>query len=131
VTAFTVPHRDEYSETAGFSITTPAKKYMFIPDINKWDKWNRSVAEEVNKVDLALIDGTFYDSGELPGRNMSEIPHPFVIETVKIFENAPPKTKSKIRFIHLNHSNPLLWDEKVYQQLKENGFDIARQGSKL
>jgi len=43
VTAFTVPHRDEFSETAGFSIYTPSKKYLFIPDVNKWDKWDRNI----------------------------------------------------------------------------------------
>ena len=86
VTAFTVPHRDEYSETAGFRINTGNKKYLFIPDINKWDKWDRSIITEVKAVDIALLDATFYDSTELHGRNMSEVPHPFVIETMKLFE---------------------------------------------
>ena len=77
VTAFLVPHRDEYSETAGFKITTSDKKYLFIPDINKWALWKKSITDEVHSVDVALLDGTFFDSTELPGRNMREVPHPY------------------------------------------------------
>lgn len=47
VKAFTVPHRDEYSETAGFRMLTPKKKFLFIPDIDKWSKWNKNITEEV------------------------------------------------------------------------------------
>lgn len=131
VTAFTVPHRDEYSETAGFLIAASGKKYLFIPDINKWNKWDRKITGQVNNVDIALIDGTFYDDKELPGRNMSEIPHPFVVETRALFENADKKTKAKIYFIHLNHSNPLLWDKQVQLRLKKDGFNYAEQGQRL
>jgi pyrroloquinoline quinone biosynthesis protein B len=34
-----VPHRDEYSETVGFMIQSDKKKVLFIPDIDKWEKW--------------------------------------------------------------------------------------------
>lgn len=50
ITAITVPHRDEYSETAGFKIETPTKKYLFIPDIDKWSKWDKSIIDEVKKL---------------------------------------------------------------------------------
>src|SRR6185436_5478190 len=73
---FTVPHRDEYSETAGFRITAGNKKYLFIPDINKWEKWNKNIVDEVKKVDFAFLDGTFYTADELPNRKISEVPHP-------------------------------------------------------
>lgn len=61
VKAFTVPHRDEYSETAGFRMLTPKKKFLFIPDIDKWSKWNKNITEEVKNVDYAFLDATFYD----------------------------------------------------------------------
>ena len=131
ITAFTVPHREEYSETAGFRIETANKKYLFIPDINKWDKWDKSIVDEVKKVDLALIDGTFFDSTELPGRKMSEVPHPFVNETTELFTNETYGTRSKVYFIHFNHTNPLLRDKKTRKSLSRSGFHLTEQGAEL
>ena len=131
VQAFTVPHRDEYSETAGFRITTSQKKYLFIPDIDKWSKWKKDIVEEVKLVDIALLDATFYDSTELPGRRMEEVPHPFVQETIQLFTGADAAIKANIYFIHMNHTNPLLWDESTKKQLQRAGYNYASQGSKL
>lgn len=129
IETFTVPHRDEYSETAGFRINTGNKKYLFIPDIDKWSKWNKNITNEVKAVDIALLDATFFDSTELPGRNMSEVPHPFVTETMQQF--AGNDNSSKIHFIHFNHTNPLLWDMKAYAEFRKKNFNIAIQGQKL
>jgi pyrroloquinoline quinone biosynthesis protein B len=122
-----VPHRDEYSETVGFVITGPNKKVLFIPDIDKWDKWETDIIDAISKVDYAFIDGTFFDGEEINNRDISEIPHPFIIESMKRFENLPEKEKKKIHFIHFNHTNPALDpDSKATQQIIENGFNIAR-----
>lgn len=131
ITAFTVPHRDEYSETAGFRITVKGKKYMFIPDINKWDKWSTNITDAVRQCDVAMIDGTFYDENELPGRKMSEVPHPFIKESISLFANTGKATTSKVYFIHLNHTNPLLWDKDAQKTVQQAGFNIAVQGQKL
>lgn len=131
VQAFTVPHRDEYSETAGFKIYTPEKTYLFIPDINKWNIWKKNIVNEVNAVDIALLDATFYDSTELPGRNMSEIPHPFIQETMQLFNNEDKKTKGRVYFIHMNHTNPLLWNNIKRRNTRDAGYNIAVQGSTL
>lgn len=121
-----VPHRDEYSETVGFKINGPNKKALFIPDIDKWSKWSLDIIEEVKDVDFAFLDGTFFDSNELNNRDMSEIPHPFIIETIELFKNQDKITKSKIHFIHFNHTNPILNKEsKEFKLIKENGFNIA------
>ncbi|MEQ9467561.1 MAG: MBL fold metallo-hydrolase [Ekhidna sp.] len=128
VTAFTVPHRNEYSETAGFRIETNKKDYLFIPDIDKWSKWDRSIVEEIKKVDYAFLDATFFQDGELPNRAMSEVPHPFVKETMALFENESELVKKKVQFIHLNHTNPLLFSEKARIEVLKNGFGIAEQG---
>ncbi|MDI9366161.1 MAG: MBL fold metallo-hydrolase [Flavobacterium sp.] len=129
VTPLLVPHRDEYSETVGFVITTCNKKVLFIPDIDKWEKWNKSIVAEIAKVDIALIDGTFYANGELPGRDMKEIPHPFVVESMALFGSLPQKEKDKIYFIHFNHTNPLLNPKSKQQQnLLQKGFKVANQG---
>ncbi|MEO8147010.1 MAG: MBL fold metallo-hydrolase [Bacteroidia bacterium] len=128
IETFRVPHRDEFSETAGFKIITADKKYLFIPDIDKWEKWNRNIIDEVKHVDIALLDGTFYEDNELPGRKMSEVPHPFVRETMSLFNNENSATKSKIFFIHLNHTNPLLWNNDAKTEFKKSGFNLAAQG---
>jgi len=133
VTAFKVPHRDEYSETVGYQIEGPHKKLLFIPDIDKWQKWDRDVGKLFHQVDYAFIDGTFFSGSELPGRNMAEIPHPFVIESMKRFQSLPQSDKNKVYFIHFNHSNPLLWQwDKAGVNAKEvvekAGFHIAQEG---
>lgn len=125
---FLVPHRDEFSETAGFKIITSGKTYLFIPDIDKWEKWDRSIVDEVKKVNIAFIDATFYHESELTNRSIEEIPHPLVLETVKLFENENAIEKSKIKFIHMNHTNPLLWSEDVRNHIQSKGFGIAVQG---
>jgi pyrroloquinoline quinone biosynthesis protein B len=126
ITPFLVPHRDEFSETVGFKIIGPKKSVLFIPDIDKWGKWNKNLKQEINKVDLALLDGTFYDSKEVNNRNISEIPHPFIIETMDLFKEENNFEKSKINFIHLNHTNPLLdSNSAAFKKVKESGFNTA------
>lgn len=136
VFTFVVPHRDEYSETAGFCINSFGKRYIFIPDIDKWQKWDTDIFDLVSAVDVALLDGTFYEDGELPGRNINEVPHPFVSETMKLFKRkigkpTPHSITSKIHFIHFNHTNPLLWDTLKQNEVRKAGFNIAVQGQKL
>ncbi len=127
VTPFTVPHRDEYSETVGYVIQGPTKKALFIPDIDKWEKWERSIVDEINKIDYAFIDATFFDAEEINNRDIREIPHPFIIESMKLFADLPATQKKKIYFIHLNHSNPILNPESKQAKLvSENGFNIAQ-----
>lgn len=131
VQPFTVPHRDEYSETAGYRINTGTRSYLFIPDINKWSKWEKDIIKEVNNVDVALVDATFYDEHELPGKRMSEVPHPFVQETMELFSSTPVTTKSKVHFIHMNHTNPMLWNEPTQILIRNAGYNFAQQGAKL
>ncbi len=131
ITPFLVPHRDEFSETVGFKLKTGDKKFLFIPDIDKWSKWQRNIIEEVKAVDIALLDGTFYSDTELPGRNMSEVPHPFILETMQLFRDESDATRAKVHFIHFNHTNPLLLDKKKQHEVTKAGYKIAQQGAKL
>jgi len=130
IETFLVPHRDEYSETAGFRIITSGKKYLFIPDINKWEKWDKSIVEEVRKVDFAFLDATFYTADELPNRKISEVPHPLVTETMGLFKNEPTLVRQKIYFIHFNHTNPVLWDGVLRSDTRKAGFNLAEQGAR-
>jgi len=126
VTPFLVPHRDEYSETVGFLIEGPNKNALFIPDIDKWARWDKSIVRAISEVDYAFIDGTFYNEKEINNRDISEIPHPFVIESMALFNNLTSEEKRKIYFIHLNHTNPLLDPESdAYLEVIAKGFHVA------
>ena len=127
-----VPHRAEFSETVGYKIYGPNKKVLFIPDIDKWYLWEKSIIDEIKQVDYALIDATFYDSKEVNYRDLSEIPHPFVVESMELFDSIKDEEKNKIFFIHLNHTNPLLnKDSDQYKFVKSQGYNVAKEGMKL
>ncbi len=129
VTPILVPHRDEYSETVGYRIEGRNKSALFIPDIDKWQKWERNIIEEVKKVDYAFLDASFFKDGELE-RDMSKIPHPFTTETTTLFENETLETKNKIHFIHFNHTNPALKEtHRLKDSLQNLGFRFAREGA--
>ena len=126
ITPIQVPHRDEYSETVGFLIEGNKKSALYIPDIDKWEKWNHSIIELIKNVDYAFLDGTFYDEKEVNNRDISEIPHPFIIESLKLFNPLDESEKNKIYFIHLNHTNPLLnSDSSEYNRVIREGFNVA------
>ena len=131
VQPFLVPHRDEFSETVGYRITANKQSLVFIPDIDKWQKWSEKLEDVVKSNDYVLIDGTFYADGEI-NRPMSEVPHPFVAETVELLKNLPWHEKNKVYFIHFNHSNPLVQGDKLkINQLKSKGFGVTFQGQKF
>ncbi len=128
IKVFEVPHRDEFSETAGFLIKGLSKKVLFIPDIDKWEKWSVRILDEIKKADYVFIDGTFYSGKEINNRNIKEIPHPLVSESIKLMDSLPAKEKSKIFFIHLNHTNPLLNNGNELKELREKGYNVAAFG---
>ena len=129
ISPFLVPHRGEYSETVGYRINGPNKSIIFIPDIDKWNKWSKSIYKEVHNVDYAIIDATFYDEEEINYRDISEIPHPFVIETMAIFDTSAVEVRNKIQFIHLNHTNPLLRiDHPKTINVLRKGYQVASFG---
>jgi len=126
VIPFTVPHRDEYSETVGYKIIGPNRSALFIPDIDKWSKWEKDIVKEIRDVDFAFLDATFFDGPEIKTRNVAEIPHPFVSESMELFKNLPPTEKSKVHFIHFNHTNALLnQNSDSYQKVLDAGFNVS------
>jgi pyrroloquinoline quinone biosynthesis protein B len=132
VTPFLVPHRDEFTETVGFKVQSASQTLIFIPDIDKWEKWGTNLKEVIQHSDAVFIDGTFYDGDELPGRNMREIPHPFVVETMAMLKDLPISEKQKVHFIHLNHTNPLLdARSEARKTVLAQGFQIAEEGDKI
>ena len=127
-----VPHRAEFSETVGYKIYGPNKTALFIPDIDKWYLWEKSIIDEIKQVDYAIIDATFFDSTEVNNRDISEIPHPFVTESMDLFDSIDIKEKNKIYFIHLNHTNPLINKQSdQYKLVRSKGYNVAEEGMKL
>jgi len=129
ITPFKVPHRDEYSDTLGFVISGNKKKILYIPDIQNWEAWSRSIVREVKKVNIALLDGTFYSPEELPGRDLSRIGHPFITSSLKTLRKVAREGKAEIYFTHLNHTNLALDPEgEARKKIEEEGFGLASEG---
>ena len=129
VTPFVVPHRDEYSETVGFRIEGPTRTALYLPDIDKWERWDAEgtrIEDVLADVDVAYLDGTFFADGEIPDRAMAEIPHPFVVETLARFADAPAPVRARIRFIHLNRTNPALHPgSEARERIEAAGLRVA------
>lgn len=121
-TPILVPHRDELSDTVAFSIAGPTRQLIYCPDI---DRWEGGILEVIKDANIALLDGTFYSADELPDCDVSEIPHPFILDSMRVFEGC----KTSIHFIHLNHTNPLLRDEDLVDRLRKHGFEIGKWGN--
>ncbi|MEL6665541.1 MAG: MBL fold metallo-hydrolase [Pseudomonadota bacterium] len=135
VTPYRVPHRDEYSETVGFIIESAQKSALYLPDIDSWKEWDTAfdlrIEEVVTQVDFAFIDATFYDDFELPGRDMSLIPHPRVTQSMDLLDHLSAETKAGVNFIHYNHTNAIRFDDSnASETVTGRGFSIAREGDR-
>ena len=129
VTPIIVPHRDEYTEALGFIINVNQKKALFIPDIDKWEKWGTDIRMLIQEMEYAFLDASFYDDQEMEGRDMSAIPHPFVDESMALFNDLSAEDKAKVIFIHFNHTNPLLLpNSPEHATVIKNGFKVAMEG---
>ncbi|MCG7345963.1 MBL fold metallo-hydrolase [Sporosarcina sp. ACRSL] len=129
VTPVEVPHRNEFSETFAFWITGTKKKVLYIPDIDRWEQWDKDIYEACKEADICLLDGTFHSAEDLKniGRDYREIPHPLMTETMDRLQDLVEQTE--IYFIHLNHSNPVIDREgTVRNELEMKGFHIAEEG---
>ncbi len=135
VTPFLVPHRDEYSETVGFRIEGASAAVLFIPDIDKWERWDRRIEDAIansGDVRAAYVDGTFFDASELPGRDMSEIPHPFIVESLSRLAALPAAKRARVRFIHLNHTNRVVVPGSAERKRVEAaGMRVASEGERV
>jgi len=130
VTARAVPHRDEFSDTLAFTIHGPNQTVLFVPDVDSWSKAPELLESLIADVDIAYLDATFYDGSELPGRDVADIPHPPMVDTMRRLESAARKTPGRFRFIHLNHTNPAWHDSELRKKLEQRGFRIARVGER-
>lgn len=129
VRAISVKHRDEFSDTVAWRIEGPSKTVLFCPDIDRWDG---GVLENlIDGVDVCYLDATFYDGRELPGRDLSEIPHPPMVVTMEKLQESALREPGRFRFIHLNHTNPALTDTSIRSDLENRGFRVAKMGERF
>lgn len=141
---FEVKHRGEFSETCGYRIFSVNKSVIFIPDIDSWENEVESTNDgTINKnIDLdslikdndyLFLDATFYSGEEISNRNVKDIPHPFIKDSIKVFDSIIGNDiliKSKINFIHLNHTNPCLNPKsEEFKHVIESGYKLAEQGN--
>ncbi len=129
VTPFEVVHRAEYTDTLGYRVHGPERTLMYVPDADVWDGWNTPFDELLGASDVALIDGSFWSRDELGHRAQANVPHPPVSQTLERLRGMPDLPE--IRFIHLNHTNPL-WDaESPLRRDLPPGFHVAETGQRL
>ena len=114
VTPFLVPHRDEFSDTVGYRIDGPRASALYLPDIDRWDLWERDIRDVVAGVDIAFLDGTFASPDEVPGRSIEQISHPLIPDTRERLRDS----EAEVWFIHLNHTNAEL----------DGAPDVVREG---
>jgi pyrroloquinoline quinone biosynthesis protein B len=86
----------------------------------------------IARVDHAFLDATFFDDHEIPGRDMSSIPHPRVAASMDRFDALPDEERGKIVFIHFNHTNPVRFrDSPRSREVTERGYRLARRGDRI
>jgi pyrroloquinoline quinone biosynthesis protein B len=128
-TPLLVSHRAEFSETIGLIISGPSRRVLWLPDIDGWDQAGPSLEELLSQVDVAYVDGTFFDADEVVGRSLQDVPHPTVLQTLQQLASLPETERAKVRFVHLNHTNPLLDPaSSATATVEQAGSQVARQG---
>jgi pyrroloquinoline quinone biosynthesis protein B len=129
VTPFAVPHRDEDSDTVGYIVQGPRRTLLYVPDTDRWETWNPTLLDRLAGCDVALLDGTFYSAGELPGRDVSKIGHPLITTSMSLL--GAEASRARIAFTHLNHSNAALDPEGAARRaIVEAGFTVAAEGER-
>jgi len=110
-------------------IRGPRRSLLYLPDIDKWERWERRIEDVLASVDHALLDGAFFADGEIPGRSMADIPHPSVAESLERFAPLPASERAKVWFTHLNHTNPAADPESAAAaRVRASGMHVAREG---
>jgi pyrroloquinoline quinone biosynthesis protein B len=130
VMPFTVPHRDELSDTVGFVVRGPRRTLLYVPDTDSWAAWRVPLPRLLRseRVDVALLDGTFQGAAELPDRDVRKIGHPLMTDTAALLRDAV-RGGLRVYFTHFNHSNPVLDPASPERAaLAAAGFPIAAEG---
>ncbi len=126
-----VPHRDEFSDTVGFLFRGPSRTLLYLPDIDRWETWDRRIETVVGEADVALLDGSFYYAAEVPGRRQEDIRHPLIPDTMRRLEGAVAEGR-RVIFTHLNNTN-VAFDREGNERrdLERRGFSVAQEGQRF
>ena len=131
-TAVAVPHRDELSDTVGFLLQGPRRSLLYVPDTDAWEAWDPPLVERLRGVDVAILDGSFYSTDELPGRAVSSIGHPLVTRSMDLLEPLVRSGAVEVYFTHMNHSNPVLGPASAARrEVEERGFHVLAEGQEI
>lgn len=116
-----VAHRSEYTDTVAISI---GGRVLWLPDIDGWHLWPEAEGVLASH-ELAFVDATFWSADEVPGRDLTTIPHPLVPDTIERFVGL----STRIVLTHLNHTNPLCDPGSPESAtVHEAGFEVAADG---
>ncbi len=126
VTPVAVPHRDEYSDTVGWLVRGPERSLFYCPDIDHWAAFQPDLRSWLASTAIALLDGTFFSPDELPGRDITQIPHPLITDTAALLADAT----TEVVFIHLNHTNPLWRPGPERAWLEARNFRVGAFGQR-
>ncbi len=129
-----IPHRSELGDTAGIIIEGGNRNLLFLPDQDSWKNTLESFSVKnirefltLLEIDVAWVDGTFWNLKELPGRNLKEIPHPIIEESLELLGMKRPEDP-EISFIHLNHSNPVNDNDSMERKLVQSrGWSVCER----
>ena len=129
ISPFLVPHRNEFSETIGFQINSKNTSLVYISDIDSWNDWEINILDLIRNTNFSLLDGTFYDSKELENRNMDDVPHPLIKDSLKKFSLLELVDRKKVYFTHLNHTNPVIQSSSLERlEILNKGYNLAEDG---
>jgi pyrroloquinoline quinone biosynthesis protein B len=126
ITPIAVPHRAEYTDTYAFMIRGPNRTLFYCSDIDYLVSDTFDIRPYIAQADIVLLDATFYSPADLPGRNLSEIPHAYVVDTIKMITPPPPEAI----LIHLNHSNPLWRQGSERLRVEQSSWQIGTFGQR-
>ena len=133
-----VPHRDEEADTHAVVVRGPNSSVLFLPDHDDWGQTLElhgadGIREWLSQlgVSIALLDGTFWDASELPRRDISQIPHPMITDTLERLGERR-EDDPEVLFVHMNHSNPVLDStSKEAHEVDALGWSVAERSSVL
>jgi pyrroloquinoline quinone biosynthesis protein B len=127
ITPYKVEHRRDFTDTVAYILKGSRQTILYVPDM---DDVTPDIAELIGRMDVALIDGCFYSGAELPGRDIREVPHPLIPDTMDLLQDQVRSTE--IVFTHFNHSNHAIHPESEEgKKVVARGFGLAADGDEF
>jgi pyrroloquinoline quinone biosynthesis protein B len=121
-------------DNVGYRIEEPASgaRLLFIPDLAAIDA---AVEDQLERCDLLLFDGTFWDEREmlpLGGRPAAAMAHQPVGGPDGSLRRLAPLPIARKIYIHINNSNPMLLEHSPERELVlAAGLEIAQDGMEI